>query len=377
MRRLALLVAGLALMAGIAATVTGGATFHPSIISAAEQGNASLIAFRRKAIGSPEEIFLMNSDGSDQHRLARGWCFDWSPDGQRLAFLRDAAIYVINVDGTGLRRLRELGGNVLEWNRPRWSPDGGRIAFAEPSSWPFRGGGKGRIIVMNADGMGATALTAPRNGFDAHPVWSPDGRKIVFERTLNAPPPELAENNIWVVRADGSGKKRLTRNNVQTLSPSWSPDGRTIAFEGWTGGDVTNDGRPEIYVMNADGSNQQQVTGTPAAADWNPVWSPSGSRILFLSVKREADNWNTGAIHLIRPDGKRDQSLSQRLSYRLRRANEPAWSPDSRFIAFTSRARGVTNDIYVMTATGHDPKALTNGGTRASSTSPIWSPAKR
>ena len=107
----------------------------------------------------------MNADGTNQRRLAEGWDLDWSPDGRRIALINEG-IDVMNVDGTGLRSLVAHA----ECCGIHWSPGGLRIAFVER-----RG-----IIVAKADGTRSDRLTS---GFDSSPLWSPNGRKLLFTRT--------------------------------------------------------------------------------------------------------------------------------------------------------------------------------------------------
>ena len=84
-------------------------------------------------------------------------------------------------------------------------------------------------------------------GAQADPAWSPDGRKIAF---LNG---RDGNSEVYVMNANGSGQRNLTRNPGNDADPAWSPDGRKIAF-------VSNrDGNDEIYVMNADGSGQRRL----------------------------------------------------------------------------------------------------------------------
>jgi len=103
-------------------------------------------------------------------------------------------------------------------------------------------------------------------------AWSPDGRKIAFSILERGPPLRIrhADSEIFVVNADGSELRNLTDNDrVYDENPVWSPDGRAIAFLS------DRDGNSEIYLMNADGSDQRNVSQSPVE-DFSPAWSPSG-----------------------------------------------------------------------------------------------------
>ena len=104
---------------------------------------------------------------------------------------------------------------------------------------------------MNTDGSGQRNLTRRPVDYGGNdqgpsPAWSPDGRKIAFDRG----------RGIFVMNADGSGQRRLTQFGLVAL---WSPDGRMIAFRSSGAGNV------DIFVMNADGSGQRNLTRTPRA----------------------------------------------------------------------------------------------------------------
>jgi Tol biopolymer transport system component len=119
---------------------------------------------------------------------------------------------------------------------------------------------------MNADGSGQRRLTK-EPGPDYSATWLPDGRRIAFER---------GDGDIWVVNADGSSPRNLTRSvATDERSPDWSPDGSKIAFD--------REDR-DVWVMNADGSGQRNLTNSPTAYDANADWSPDGARIVFESV---------------------------------------------------------------------------------------------
>ena len=132
-----------------------------------------------------------------------------------------------------------------------------RIAFTSDRD------GNGEIYVMNADGSSQRRLTRNDRAVDYEPVWSPDGRKIAFVR--------LHDRNyeLHVMNADASDERRLTWNPGFDGDPSWSPDGTRIAYVGKAGS--THDG---LYVMNADGSGQTRLTLFGGAS--GPVWRPTG-----------------------------------------------------------------------------------------------------
>jgi Tol biopolymer transport system component len=222
----------------------------------------------------------MNVDGSERRRLVRNTVDNswpghlaWSPLGDEIAFVNarddDFEIFVMNADGSGQRRLTR---NTVRDIYPVWSPDGRRIAFE--SNW--------QVWVMNADGRRQRRLT--RNGArNFAPAWSPDGQRIAFERRLGrqqSPRPCSGCGNalhfeVWVMNANGSQARLLARDAAQ--QPSWSPDGRKIAFKRQIGERQQIGGRQsDIYVMNADGSGQRNLTRGADRRESQPVWSPSG-----------------------------------------------------------------------------------------------------
>lgn len=298
----------------------------------------------RIAFVADGDVFVINADGSGEVNLSGGLGGSlpaWSPDGTRIAFYSASGdcdpedtglpadeptcpdawtLYVVNADGTGLTDLASLT-PIDTPIPPAWSPDGGRIAIEIGDGGP--GGGIG-IHVVNADGSGSTNLTNNPAG-DAGPSWSPDGTKIAFTSNRDGSP------EIYVMAADGSGLTRLTNNTAVDAAPSWSPDGSLIAFVS------DRDGNLEVYVMNTDGSGQVNLTNSPENEFSSPVghfplaWSPDGSRIAFMS-DRDGDI----EIYAVSADGSGQVNLTN-----TPQANEtfPAWSPDGTRLAFESCSR--------------------------------------
>jgi len=259
------------------------------------------------------EIYVMSADGSGKRNLTRSRASDdyptWSPDGRRIAFVRGRLrsptalerlrmptappdrfysyeLYVMNADGSGLRRLT-LNPKGYSLGQPVWSPDG-RTIYAGP-------------YVANADGSGAQISIQ----VGAIVVWSPDGTRIAFARKPDwcsdrggTRPCAGSHSDIYVMNADGSGKRNLTHDALQNAEPVWSPDGRRIAFVS------RRDGKAEIYVMNADGSGKRNLTRNPAK-DVSPSWSPDGRKIAFVS-----DRDGRLEAHVMNADGSGQRSLA-------------------------------------------------------------------
>ncbi|HEX3298959.1 MAG TPA: hypothetical protein VHW68_02485 [Actinomycetota bacterium] len=159
------------------------------------------------------------SDGSGLIRLTHGQDSvpEYSPDGTQVAFFRtktgitpdgSGAIFVINTDGTGLRRLTPWGWTFLF---EAWSPDGQWIAFQKPY---------GELYLVRPDGsdLHEVPLALPAGMGASNPAWSPDGQWLVF----------TAQNgdvsSLWAAHPDGSALQQMTQPSaVQQTQSSWRP----------------------------------------------------------------------------------------------------------------------------------------------------------
>jgi len=187
----------------------------------------------------------------------------WSPDGTRIAFYRvlpgcnpaPVAIYVAQARGGAPWRIGTTNG---QWPAT-WAPEGRRLAF----------GARRGIVVTEAAGPGLDEVT---HGRDFAPAWSPDGSWIAFRRG-SAPSSEL-----WIVRPDGSGERRLAGRLHDLTLPVWSPDSRELAFAAYNGPSA------DIHVADAATGAVRVVAPSPAH-DLDPAWDPGGSGLTFTSER--------------------------------------------------------------------------------------------
>ncbi|HWT03936.1 MAG TPA: hypothetical protein VN256_27050 [Pyrinomonadaceae bacterium] len=271
---------------------------------AARLSETGLIAF-----SAGGQIYVMNSDGSgvspvtDRVPEVRNLYPALSPDGSRIAFIRDEgvgnyALCVIGVDGKNLQRI--TGGDI-PLGEPAWSPDGSRLAYVrgyDPTSEGFAGltSCSPDIYVIDVASRKEVNVTQGAGGTD--PSWSPDGTRIAFSSNRDG------NYEIYTAALNGSQSfngsqiQRLTYTEWAEAEPSWSPDGGRIAYVAHliqansecgfmpTGGAI-NLASSSVYLMNADGSNQTSLAGTTGTTELS--WSPSGAWLaLALRVRGDA-----------------------------------------------------------------------------------------
>src|SRR6266542_1498325 len=242
---------------------------------------------------------LVATDGSGEGFLALNdptlqmGVTDWSPDGARLVFeawddtdQSRKGIYTVSRSGSDIVRLTTAG-----WRRDfpayagAYSPDGGRILFLRPASEVDGDGVSMNLFVVKADGTGLvqlnpagtnTILFGPSGASD----WSPDGKLVVFVGSY-ADFWKTDRHAVFTVAVDGSQLKRITPWG-DFLSVQWSRDGKTLAFTM-----ATPTTKYQIYTARPDGSDLKQITSSDdGTLSFGPMWSPDGSRLLFIRGTR-------------------------------------------------------------------------------------------
>lgn len=200
------------------------------------------IAFTRSTDGRRSlRIAVMAADGSGA-RLITGGRFDeqaaWRPDGRLIAYQSTGGIRLVRPDGSGNRA---LPGSRAGDYRPAWAPDGRHILFS-------RGTGDANAVhVQRPDGGGRRRLAA---GWTSD--VAPDGRIVALTGRTGG---------VFTVPFAGGTPRRLARG----FEPSWSPSGRRLAYTRWP-----DDNRMELWVMRADGRGARRLRRDAEAPDWRP-----------------------------------------------------------------------------------------------------------
>jgi Tol biopolymer transport system component len=254
--------------ADAATSLTSGGGFEDSQPAWAPDG--TMIAYvRTNREGGKTEIYVMNASGGARVRVTTTPVPEidpaWSPDGTRLAYAARTTpagpfrIFVSTVEGTQRTQLTAQTNGRVD-RSPVFSPDGTRIAFVSD-----RAGGFPELYVMNADGSGLRRLT-DNDVIDGNPTWSPDSSRIAVESCCAG-----GSSEIYIVDVATRARTNVTATaSTMEFDPSWSPDGARIAFVAFEVGQPNID----VWTMAADGTARTRVTSNGAddlAPDWQPL----------------------------------------------------------------------------------------------------------
>ena len=237
-------------------TVAAASLLALAVGGAAPRAAAPLpaaIAFARAAVDGGG-VYVWERNGRVRLLASAAQSPAWTPDGRRLAYVKDGEVWVADADGSHRARVSppELGDAVSV----DWAPDGRSLVVERD----------GILVVMRADGAGERTLTA-----GAEPAWSSRGG-IAFVR----------DGDLYVIDPDRRGLRRLLTTPALDTSPAWSPDGRRLAYVSAGGTAV------DLHVLDL-----ARGVATPLTADAfiesSPAWSPDGRTLAFVGNRNGID----------------------------------------------------------------------------------------
>ena len=272
----------------------------------------------------------------------------WSPDGSRIVFVglqdRHQSVMLARADGSNIEQL--VRGPSFDLY-PAFSPDGKSIAVVSGRD------GNSEIYTIDLATRALRRLTDDP-AWDSYPTWSPDGKRIAF---LSGSGASAAPHALWIIGADGSGRRKVADTVAMRERPACSPAGRHIAF-------ISTNPTGSLAVVDIQSGAVRRL----ADHGENLAWSPDGARLAFKGAGVQ--------VMVVGEDGT---GLTD-LTHNGRFNGYPAWSPDGARIAFVSGGCqspflpcfDKNHELYVMRKDGSRTVKLTRGVQWA--TFPEWSP---
>jgi Tol biopolymer transport system component/tRNA A-37 threonylcarbamoyl transferase component Bud32 len=312
-----------------------------------------VLASASVSTGTAAALNLFSVDSDEKRQLTRPPTNDFgdgypsfSPDGRTLAFLRYSAqftadVYVLPItpDLRANGEPRRLTSDNVTIYGLAWTADGAAIVFSSE-----RGGTRG-LWQVDISGSASRRLSVGQNG--VVPAISARGNRLVYSEAIN-------DDNIWRVnlRDRSEPPVQLLASTRVDYNPSYSPDGSRIAFESG------RSGNGEVWVSDADGTNPVQLVDMGRSG--SPRWSPDGRRIAFDSSL--GGSWQ---IYSVNARGGRPERMTNSAASDVR----PSWSRDGKWIYFGSNRSGVWQ-VWKMPARGGPAEQVTRDGGHTAFESP-------
>ena len=253
----------------------------------------------------------ITDDGYLKHYTA------WSPDGSKIAYTADEIGTIFSSFSTyGYYEAKYCEIKAEIRYRPSVSPDGQKIAYNKMRT--------GHIWIYSLIDGTEKCLT-PDEPEAVSPIWSPDGNYIAYN----------LDYGIWIISSNGDNPRQIIyQEGHYFVGQSWSPDGKKLVFGT---GKLTSTNSTDIWTINIDDKKITELTSNPEYNDREPIWSPNGSEIAFISTGRDEV---PGSIWTIPSHGGTIKQLNENIE----NVWAPTWSPDGSKIAFCSYP---VNTLYI------------------------------
>jgi Tol biopolymer transport system component len=288
-----------------------------------------------------------------------------SPDARFIAYTVNSVSLKDDKNHTRIWMIPAGGGDAIALtaedvssDHPRWSPDGNFLAFQSSRKNGDDNDGKTQVYLLNRQGGEAQRLTDTIQDVDDF-AWAPDGKRLVL--VLRDPSPEELESASTKGKDEDSSDKTTPSKKSKAQRP-WVID--RLYFKEDTVGYLDHR-RTHLYVFDIASKSLKQVSSGDYD-DSDPAWSPDGKLLAFASNRSKPDPDATYAVNIwvVPADNTDKGAVPAQVTKGLGGEHEPAWSPDSKWIAFSTQLDPKlfeygTKHIAVAPATGGQTKVLT------------------
>ena len=310
--------------------------------------------------GNNVDVYVKMASGGPPLRITAGTLTEtnpaWSPDGQRIAFLRtglagvngENGYYVVPALGGEERKIAPSyrvpnmnGGTNLAWSR-----DGKSLTICDR----LTPDGPAAMFTADVETHAVKTLIEGK-GYVSNPIYSPDGTKLAYTRG-----PGFISHDLFVMDLKTGSSRQLTKELRSIAGVAWTPDSRSLVFSS------NRHGLFSLWRIDAAGGEPQPLTvgGSDAVS---PSISLAGGRLSYLSRRVNINLWR----YPLEGGGQPERLISS-----TRISTEPDYSPDGSHIVFASERSG-SWEIWTARADGSQPLQLTNMPGQQSA-SPRWSP---
>jgi TolB protein len=269
----------------------------------------------------------------------------WGIFNSKIAFVSTIngkkEIFSCDFDGHNIKQITSHKSISLS---PSWSSDGKWLAYVSYAN------GKPDLFIKNLEEKRGSIINY--KGMNISPDWMPGQKKLAAALSFSG------DQEIYLLTLKGEIIQRITNSWGIDVSPDFSPDGKKIVFSS------KRSGTPQIYIQDFESDRPIRLTFN-GKNNTSPAWSPDGRKIAYVGI--EDNNIDIFVMPL-------DTGTRVQLTMNQGDNEDPSWSPDGSMLAFTTTREGGVPRIFVMNASGSDPRRLLS--LKGRQTQPDWSFSK-